>query len=280
MKIPKAFTPIIRITKYTLMDEIRQKSLIVMFVICTLFILLIRGCYHGNFVVNGEALDADTIVRAISKITFHVIAAGVMLLAALLSMRVFKRDRDDGMQSCILSKPITRWQYIAGKVLGLWVLSTVFMFILHGIVFVIVSINLKAVMPEYLVASLLCSFNLLFVVVAVFFLSLLMPDIVAFLSVLGIGVIGLVADGIFAVSHSQTAQLMMNQTVSSSDLTWWKVVYYMWPKLSGMQQFASSLIGSTAFSDIRSVYPLFNIAIYVFILGTLLLRRFRKEDVT
>ena len=69
------------------------------------------------------------------------------------------------------------------------------MFILHGIVFFIASINLKVVMPEYLVASLLCSFNLLFVVVAVLLLSLLMRDIVAFLCVIGIGVVGFVADG-------------------------------------------------------------------------------------
>ena len=57
-------------------------------------------------------------------------------------------------------------------------------------------------MPEYLIASLLCSFNLLFVVVAVLLLSLLMPDIVAFLCVMGIGIVGFVADGISAISQS------------------------------------------------------------------------------
>ena len=177
-----------------------------MFVICAIFVFLIRGCYQGNYMVNGQLLDAGTVVKAVSKVTFHVIAAGVMLIAALLSMRVFRRDRDDGMQSCILSKPIARWQYVTGKIIGLWALSVLFMFILHSIVFLITSINLKVVMPEYLIASLLCSFNLLFVVVAVLLLSLLMPDIVAFLCVMGIGVVGFVADGIFAISHSQMAQ--------------------------------------------------------------------------
>ena len=188
----------------------------------------------------------------VSKVTFHIIAVGVMFLAALLSMRVFRRDRDDGMQSCILSKPITRWQYVAGKILGLWVLLIIFMFILHGIVFIITSINLKIVMPEYLIASLLCSFNLLFVVVTVLLLSLLMPDIVAFLCVMGIGIVGFVADGIFAMSHSPMGQAMMQQPGSQSDLTVWKVVYYLWPKLSGTQQFASSLIGSEGFQGFVS----------------------------
>jgi ABC-type transport system involved in multi-copper enzyme maturation permease subunit len=279
MKMPNALPPIIRIAKYTLTDEVRQKSFVIMFVICAIFIFLIRGCYRGNYMVNGQLLDAGTIIRVVSKVTFHVIAAGVMLVTALLSMRVFKRDRDDGMQSCILSKPIARWQYVAGKILGLWALSIIFMFILHSIVFIITSINLKVVMPEYLIASLLCSFNLLFVVVAVLLLSLLMPDIVAFICVMGIGIVGFVADGIFAISHSQMAQAMIQQPGSRSDLTWWQFVYYLWPKLSGTQQFASSFIGSEGFHGFGSIYPLINVLIYGLILGTLLFRRFRNEDI-
>jgi ABC-type transport system involved in multi-copper enzyme maturation permease subunit len=279
MKMPKAIPPIIKIAKYTLTDEARQKSFIIMFALCAIFIFLMRGCYQGNYMVNGQALDAVTVIRVMSKMTFHVIAAGVMLLTALLSMRVFRRDRDDGMQSCVLSKPIARWQYVAGKILGLWALSILFMFILHGIVFIMTSINLKVVMPEYLLASLLCSFNLLFVVVAVLLLSLLMPDIVAFLCVLGVGIVGFVADGIFALSHSQMAQAMIQQPGSPSDLTGWKVVYYLWPKLSGTQQFASSFIGGEGFHGFESIYPLINILIYGLILGTLLFLRFRNEDI-
>ena len=135
MKSSKALPPITRIAKYTLIDEVRQRSFIVMFVICAIFVLLIRGCYQGNYMVDGHSLDAGTIVRVVSKVTFHIIGAGVMVLAALLSMRIFRRDRNEGMQSCILSKPIARWQYVLGKIVGLWVLSVAFMFILHSIVF-------------------------------------------------------------------------------------------------------------------------------------------------
>jgi ABC-type transport system involved in multi-copper enzyme maturation permease subunit len=281
MKMSNALPPIIRIAKYTLIDEVRQKSFVIMFVICAIFVFLIRGCYQGNYMVNGQLLDAGTVVRAVSKVTFHVIGAGVMLIAALLSMRVFRRDRDDGMQSCILSKPIARWQYVMGKVIGLWALSVLFMFILHSIVFLITSINLKVVMPEYLIASLLCSINLLFVVVAVLLLSLLMPDIVAFLCVMGIGVLGFVADGISAISHSQMGQAIMQQPGAhpQSDLTWWKVIYYLWPKLSGAQQLASSLISSEAFHGFWSIYPLINLLLYCLVLGALLFRRFGNEDI-
>ena len=281
MQISKALPPIIKIARYTLADEVRQKSFIVMFIICSIFVFLVRGCYHGNYMVNGQLLDARTVAGTVSKVTFHVIAAGMMLIAALLSMRVFKRDRDDGMQSCILAKPITRWQYVMGKILGLWVLSVLFMFILHSIVFLITSINLNVVMPEYLTASLLCSFNLLFVIITVLLLTLLMPDIVAFLCVMGIAVIGSVVDGVYAISHSQTAQGIIQQQGPhpQSDITLWKVVYYLWPKLSGTQHLASSLIGGEGFHGIGSVYPLINVLLYCLILGALLFQRFKNEEI-
>jgi ABC-type transport system involved in multi-copper enzyme maturation permease subunit len=281
METSKALPPITRIIKYTLIDEVRHKSFVVMFVICAICVFLIRGCYQGNYMVNGHYLDAGTVVRALSKVTFHIIGAGVMVIAALLSMRIFRRDRNEGMQSCVLSKPIARWQYVMGKIIGLWVLSVLFMFILHSIVFLITSINLKVFMPEYLVASLLCSINLLFVVIAVLLLSLLMPDIIAFLCVLGVGIVGFVADGIAAASHSQMAQVMMPPSGASpqSDLTWWKVVYYLWPKLLGAQQMASSLIEGESFHGFGPTYPLINVLLYCLILGALLFKRFRNEDI-
>ncbi len=281
METSKSLPAIKRITKYTLIDEVQQRSFVVMFVICALCVFLLRGCFQGNFMVNGQALDAETIVRALSKATFHVIGAGVMVIAALLSMRIFRRDRNEGMQSCILSKPIARWQYVTGKILGLWAVSTLFMFILHCIVFLITSINLKVVMPGYLVASMLCSINLLFVIIAVLLLSLLMSDIIAFLCVLGVGVVGFVADGIAAASHSQIAQAIVQQpgTGPQSDITWWKVVYVLWPKLLGVQQLASSLIDSESSHGFSLVYPLINVLLYCLILGALLFKRFRDEDI-
>lgn len=279
MKKSKALPAVIRITEYTLADEMRQKSFGIMFVVCAVFVFLIRGCYQGNYVVNGQLVEPGTVVRVVSNVTFHCIAAGAMFITALVSMRVFRREQGDGMQACILSKPIARWQYVMGKIVGLWVLSVLFTFILHGIVFVMTAVTIKAVMPGYLVASLICSLNLLFVVVAVLFLSLLMPDIIAFLCVMGIGIVGIAADGIFAISRSHMGQAMMQQPGAPSDWTAWKAFYYVWPKLSGTEQFAASFIGSNGFQGFAAVYPPINVLIYVLILGALLFRYFRKEEI-
>ena len=277
----RAKRPIAKIAKHTLLDEIRQRSFVVMFLVCVVFVFLVRGCYQGNYVVNGQALDAATIAGVVSKAAFHAVAVVTMLLSALFSMRAFRRDRDSGMQSLILSRPITRRQYVLGKAAGLWVLSAVFMLVLQAIVFLIAAVSLKITMPGYIAASLLCSLNLLFVVVAVLLLSLLMPEIVAFLFIMGIAVVGLVLDGINALSGSQIAQTMTFWAGrrAKPNLSPGEIFYYVWPKVLGMQRFASSFINGEGFQGIRSVYPLFNILLYCLILGALLLWRFGREEI-
>ena len=281
MKVLETLPPILRITKYTLADEVRHRSFVIMFFICAGFVFLIRGCYKGSYIVNGQQLDAAAIAWYISKASFHVIAVGVMLIAALLSMRIFRRDRDEGMQSCILAKPIARWQYVTGKILGLWMLSMLFMFALHFIIFLIAFMNTKAVVPEYLTASLLCSINLLFVVLAALLLSLLLPEVIVFLCILGVGITSFVADGIYTLSQSQMVQAAIQHSGAQppSGLTWWKVAYYLWPKLSGVQQWTTSLISSETFHGFGPVHPLVNVLLYCLILGSLLFLRFRREDV-
>jgi ABC-type transport system involved in multi-copper enzyme maturation permease subunit len=278
METPKARSVVLIIAKYAFADEVRQKSMIVLFMISALFVFLLRECYRGDYVVNGQALSADAIAWTMSKVIFHVIAAGAMFMAALLTMRVFKRDRDEGMLSCIMAKPIDRWQYVTGKILGLWVLSVLFMFILHSIVFFITSLSLKTLVPAYLVASLICSLNLLFVVLVVFLLSLMLPDIAAFICAVGVGLASLAINSIYSFSQSQMGQAMMQQSAdhAPSGFTWWKALYYLWPNLFGTQYAATSLIGNEGGA---SLYPLINVTLYTLTLGVLLFWRLRKEDI-
>lgn len=274
--MPKNIFPVISIAKYTLLDEVRQKSFIVMFVICALFIFMIRGCYQGGYMINGQEVESGKMIFLVSGIIFHVIVAGVMFLAGLLAMRIFRRDRDDGTQSCVLSKAIARWQYVAGKVMGLWILLMIFMFVLHGIVFTITSLKFNAFMYEYLVASMLCFLNLLFVVVTVLCLSLMMPDIAALLCTIVIVIAGSVAEGILAMKHS----MMGMHPGDPSDSSVWQVIFYLWPKLIGVQHFAVSLIGPDGSGHPASVYPLINICVYCILISVLLFWRFQKEDIT
>lgn len=278
METPKARSTVLVIAKYAFADEVRQKSMIVLFMLSVFSVFLLRECfYKGDYVVNGQRLSGEAIASTMTIVAFHVIAAGAMFIAALLTMRVYKRDRDEGMLSCILAKPIDRWQYLTGKIVGLWALSVLFMFILLSIVFFISSLSTKTLLPVYLIASLLCSLNLLFIILVVFLLSLMLPDIAAFLCAVGIGIVSLAVNGISLLSQSQMGQAIMQQSAdhAPSGITWWKAAYYLWPNLFGMQQTAASLIGDNGGV---AAYPLINVLIYCLILGVMLFWRFRNED--
>jgi len=275
---PKTFFPFLKVAKYTVRDVASQKSFLVIFAVSILVVFGVRGCYQGHYMINGRELETAAVVGTVSKMTFHVIAAAAMMIAALLAMRVFRRDRDEGMQACVLSKPMTRRQYVLGKVFGLWMLSSVFMFVLHAVIFLTVLFKLHVVMPGYLGASLLCTVNLLFVVTAVLLFSLMMPDVAAFLLAMGIGAVSFTADAVHAVSRSPMAQAVMNRQGVPEGLTGWKIVYYLWPKIFGSQSFASTFIHGER-PGLDEMYPLLNVILWCVAAGALLLWRFGKEEI-
>ena len=271
-------TTIATLAWWTIIDEFRQRSVVILFAACAAFMFVMRGCYRGSYVVNGEALDAATIV---SQATFHVVAAGVMLLAALMAMRIFKRERDDGTQAYLLSRPIARSHYLAGKVAGLWLGSTASMLALHGVFCLMAFLNAHAVIPGYLTASLLCSVNLLLVVLAVMALSLWIPDFLAFLAILGVGVVSFIGHGVEAAAQNPMVQSAMQQSGAQGahGFPWWKAAWFLWPKLGGLQVTASSLIGSESFSAGALVNPLVNVVVYCCVLGGLCYIGFSREEI-
>jgi len=263
---------------WTILDEFRQRSVVIFFAACAAFLLVMRGCYQGSYVVNGDALDAAALV---SQATFHVIAAGIMLLAALLAMRIFKRERDDGTQAYLLSRPIARWHYLVGKVAGLWLGSAASMLALHSVLCLMAFLNAHVVSPGYLTASLLCSVNLLLVVLAVMALSLWIPDFLAFLAILGVWVVSFIGHGVEAAAQNPMIQAAMQPSSAQGahGVPWWKVVWLLWPKLGGLQVTASSLIGGESFSAGALVNPLVNVLVFCCVLGALSYIGFSREEI-
>lgn len=281
MSRPQTLAPILKIGRYTLIDHVRQKSFIVMLLIGAAFVFFTRSCYHGNYVMNGQMLGAGTVAGGIAKMSFHAIALCMMFLAGLLAMRAFRRDRDHGMQACIMAKPITRTQYVMGKVLGLWVLALACMFILHAIVFFIMALRVKVFIPAFLVSSLLCSLNLMLVVLSVLILSLLMSDFIAFLAVMAVAAISFVSHGVHALHQSQMLQAIIQPqgAGSQADMTWKTVFYYLWPKISELQISAAALIDHGWSGGWGAIYPFVNILAYCLCMSALLLWIFRREEI-
>ena len=119
---------VIKIAVYTLRDQIRHKSVYLLLGLSILFILMIRGCYDGEYTVNGKMVDNTLVAWHVSKIGFHLITVGMLLMACMLSMKIFSRDHEDGSAVLFLSRSVFRWQYVLGRITGTWVLCLFYCF--------------------------------------------------------------------------------------------------------------------------------------------------------
>jgi ABC-type transport system involved in multi-copper enzyme maturation permease subunit len=266
---------VIRISIYTLRDQMRHKSFYVLLGLSILFILTIRGCYDGGYTVNGKMVEPATVAWHVSKIVFHLIAAGMFLMVSMLSMKIFSRDHQDGSTVLFLSRSVFRWQYVLGRVTGTWALCLVFMFILHLTVFLTVWVKTGTIISGYLTASLICSINLLFVIACVCFLSLFMPDFISAFFTMGILFVGFISDGGYQIINSD---IVRSAVPSSADggPAMWRIVY---PKVFMLQAYADAIISKSEFHNMGPFHPLLNLSLYILLIMMLMLGYFNRKEI-
>ena len=131
----------LRITAFTVSDELHYRSFYILAIVSVFFVFMLRGCFTSDVLVNGQRIDAATVGWHTSVAAFHIIAAAGVLVGTLLAMRTFRRDRENGMTTAIMSKPVGRLQYVAGKTAGVWLLSYGLTFILHLAVYILMIIK-------------------------------------------------------------------------------------------------------------------------------------------
>jgi ABC-type transport system involved in multi-copper enzyme maturation permease subunit len=261
------------IIRFTIQDELHNKSFYVLTAVSMLFVLLIKGCFNSNVVVNGQHVDSTTVGYNASIIAFNIIASAGVLMAILLSMRVLKRDIDNGMASMIFSKPVKRIEYITGKIGGIWVLAYGLTLLLHITVYLIMLFNTGGRIPFFIPASQITSLNILFAIVIVMLFSMVMPDFIAALTTIGIAVVSLGVDSFYAVSQNAAVQSFIGQ--QDSHIPLWRI---LWPKLVSLQFFATSIIKESTFQQIGPLNPIFNIALYSVLFFGILFWKISREE--
>lgn len=266
-----------RITTFTIRDELHSRSFYILAAISVFFVLMIRGCFNADMVVNNQKLDSVTVGWTASMAAFHIISAAGILIGILLSMRVFHKDRDNGMTVVILSKPIKRIEYICGKIAGVWLLSYGLIFLLHLTVYLIMLFKTGGRINWFIPASLLVSVNVLFSVISVLLFSLIMPDTIAALSAIAIALVSYISDSIYAASKTEVVKSFLEQ-INHQELSvaLWRVV---WPKIAALQYFATSLIKNENFYVLGPLHPVFNVLIFCAIAFILLYWKFLKEEI-
>jgi len=266
---------VFKILRFTVVDQMKHKSFYALLVISILFILMIRGCYQGEYIVNGKQINNVTLAWYVSKIVFQIIAVGMFLMVSIFSMKIFSRDQTDGSMILFLSRPVFRWQYVLGRIAGTWALFLVFMFLLHLTIFLTVWAKTGKPISGYLTASLVCSINLLFVILCVCLLSLFMPDFLSAVFTMGILLVGFISDGGHQILNNEVVKSTLPPTLNT-DPALWKILY---PKVFMVQAYADSIISQSKLNTIGPFHPMLNISVFIFLIMSLLLVSFNKKEI-
>jgi ABC-type transport system involved in multi-copper enzyme maturation permease subunit len=266
------FKNYLTIVKFTISDELHNKSFYVMAGIGVLLVFMLRGCFNGNVQVNGQSVNALDIGYWASIVAFNLIAVAGMMISVLLSMRLLKRDREYGMASAILSKPVRRTEYMAGKITGIWLLGYGFTLLLHICVYILMLIKTGGRIPFFIPASLITSIGILFATVLVMFLSTVLPDVIAALVTIGSGAISIAIDSFAMISDKANIHLDTSMSVGH-------ILAMIWPKVAALLFFATSLIREQPFLTKIPIHPVVNLLGLTVAAGLLLFWKFSKEEI-
>jgi ABC-type transport system involved in multi-copper enzyme maturation permease subunit len=243
--------------------------------ICVVFVLLVRGCYNVDYTIDGHRVDNSQVAWYASIVVFQMVCYGMFFMTTLFSMKIFSRDKNDGASVMFLSRPVDRWQYVLGRVTGTWVLCLTIMFALHFIIFIMSWSKQGGASPGFLVASLISSINLLFVIMSVCLFSLLMPDVTAALLCTAIIGVGFVSETGYRLIQSDLFHAMSRGT-HLSDAALWRLVY---PKINMLQYYADAVIRGSAFQAMGPVHPAVNVMLYILLFAAVLVAVYNKKEV-
>jgi ABC-type transport system involved in multi-copper enzyme maturation permease subunit len=260
---------------HTVQDQLQRKSFYVLLAAAVLLVLSLRGCYDASYMINNQPIEGATVAWHASLFAFHLIAFAMLIMAVLISMSVFPNDNRDGAMVLYLSRPVSRREYVMGRISGLWLLISVFMLVLHGAVFLIAWQKGGALIPGYLAASLICCFNLFFVIVLTVLLSLFMPGFVTALTSMAIIFFGFLSDGGARLLSSPMVQTVFSNA-PAPEPAWWRLLY---PKLAMVQHYAVTIISSDSFQAIGPVHPLINVLIFCAVITAILLVVFDRREI-
>lgn len=258
---------------HTIQDELHYRSFYVLLGMGLLVVFLLGGCYKGNFEINGASIGPSEIVQTIASGVYQFFAMGGLLLAALLSARAIRNDRDGGTLAFVLAKPVARWEYLSGKILGLFGLCFLFMFTLQAALFasVLGFSPAHTPMPGILTAALVASLTMLFTICLVLLLSASMPDFICIITAAGVVVLGYLAGPI----HGLLSQFARAETMTVKGV---KILCIVWPKVGSLQSMAGSLIDGKYVQTLGPVHPAINLGLYTVALIAVLLWRFDRQE--
>ena len=131
----------------TFVQLVRMRLFLVLAVFGVAFMALQFLPYHGHLGVETRGLHQLQLIKAV--------ALGCMQMFGLIfcvgaTALLIPRDTEDRILYTILCKPVPRFEYLLGKLLGVWGLLLVMLLLMDGMLMLILKLRVDGMVAEAL----------------------------------------------------------------------------------------------------------------------------------
>jgi ABC-type transport system involved in multi-copper enzyme maturation permease subunit len=232
------------------------------------FIFLGKSCTPQMSTQNSMIIDLKTQQDLAMKVGFHSIIFWSVMLCGLLSSNLLSKEEEDGTVAMTLSRPVSRAQFLAGKILSVIMISTFNLILLSGVFLFLFYVEMKQFNPFILLSFLTMVIALILYTLMTIVLSFFIPRIAAPLVSMCIYLFTL---WIALPAYFDSIKYLW---IPSSRI---EMFYKYLPKFGDIQFLGASFIGvSVKNYDIISVC--INALFYIFFFWFLILFLFKKRS--
>ena len=146
-------------------------------IMAVFFIFLGKSCTPQISTNNSMIIDLKTQQNAAMKAGFHGIIFWSVMLCGLLSSNLLSKEEEEGTVAMTLSRPVSRAQFVAGKILSVIMISTFNLILLSGVFLFLFYVEMKQFNPSILLSFLIMVISLILYALMTVALSFFIPRI-------------------------------------------------------------------------------------------------------
>lgn len=263
---------ILAIAEEVIMVSLRKHYLYIILII-GLFFILLSGClYSSTMTINQKVLETGEVADIARTVSFHLVTFWGVLLTILFGARVYKEEYRSGHLEMVLSKPIPRWYYVVGRLLGSYIILLICVFSLGLITNIIYCVRLQTIDLNIWPGFGIISFEILLTLLFVSTLSLIIPRIIAI-------IVNLIAYLVsFIIGIEVVREAMTHPDISTKTRVIWKIIHIITPPLAGIQTLASKVISREVieFFDYQALIQAGIYSVVLFLISIIIFNRLGK----
>lgn len=166
------------IAKVGFKECLRYRIFYFVLVMAILFIFLGKSCTPKLETSNTLLVNIETQQNVAMEAGFHGIIFWSMMLCGLLAAGLLTREEEEGTAAMTLSRPVSRAQFLAGKIVSVLLVSVFNLFLLAGVFLLLFYVELGQFNPNILLSFLVMVVPLTVYCLMTLFLSFFMPRMV------------------------------------------------------------------------------------------------------